>query len=121
MSMTIEEAIKRIRSHMRNHHIGEYPHIHIKEAMDMAIAALQEKAERENPKPLTIEELKQMGGCPVYVIPLQPFQQQWEGWHLMYDDCSGAAVPGIEYWNWSLEDYGETWIAYRHKPKEVQK
>ena len=47
--MTIEEAIKRIRSHMRNHHIGEYPHIYIKEALDMAIAALQEKQDREKP------------------------------------------------------------------------
>ena len=36
------EAIKRIENHMRVHKIGEYPHIHLKEALDMAIAALQE-------------------------------------------------------------------------------
>lgn len=45
MSMTIEEAIRRIQSHMRNHHIGEYPHIYIKEALDMAIDALREQEE----------------------------------------------------------------------------
>jgi hypothetical protein len=43
MSMTGEEAIRRIQSHMRNHHIGEYPHIYIKEALDMAIDALREQ------------------------------------------------------------------------------
>ena len=45
MSMTREEAIRRIQSHMRNHHIGEYPHIYIKEALDMAIDALREQEE----------------------------------------------------------------------------
>lgn len=44
--MTREEAIKRIQDHMEVHHIGQYPHIHIKEAMDMAIAALQEQEKR---------------------------------------------------------------------------
>ena len=44
--MTREEAIKRIQDHMFVHHIGEYPHIHIKEALDMAISALQEQEDR---------------------------------------------------------------------------
>lgn len=50
MSMTIEEAIKRIQSHMRNHHIGEYPHIYIGEALDMAITALRKQDEQVKPK-----------------------------------------------------------------------
>ena len=53
MSMTREEAIKRIQHHMVVHHIGEPPHIYIKEALDMAIDALREQEEREKP-PLTI-------------------------------------------------------------------
>lgn len=28
--MTREEAIKRIKDHMKVHHIGEYPHIRLK-------------------------------------------------------------------------------------------
>lgn len=47
MSMTIADAIKRIRAHMAVHRIGVPPHIHIKEALDMAIDALQEKLKRE--------------------------------------------------------------------------
>lgn len=39
--MTREEAINRIKDHMKVHHIGEYPHIRLKEALDMAIAALR--------------------------------------------------------------------------------
>lgn len=65
--MDINEAIKRIQDHIRVHHIGEAPHIKIAEALAMAIDALQEKAARENPEPLTIEELKQMHGEPVYL------------------------------------------------------
>ena len=39
--MTREEAINRIKDHMVAHHIGEYPHIRLKEALDMSISALR--------------------------------------------------------------------------------
>ena len=39
--MTREEAINRIKDHMAVHHIGEYPHIKLKEALDMALSALR--------------------------------------------------------------------------------
>ena len=38
------EAIKRIVDHMRAHRIGDYPHIHLAEALAMAISALREQA-----------------------------------------------------------------------------
>ena len=41
--MTNKEAIKRIRDHMDVHHIGEYPHIYLAEALTMAITALGEQ------------------------------------------------------------------------------
>ena len=41
MSMNREEAINRIENHMEVHGIGEYPHIALKEALDMAISALR--------------------------------------------------------------------------------
>ena len=44
--MTREEAIRRIKDHMAHHGIGRYPHIHLAEAMEMAIAALREQEER---------------------------------------------------------------------------
>ena len=39
--MNNEEAIKRIKDHIRVHHIGEYPHIKIEEALNIAISALE--------------------------------------------------------------------------------
>lgn len=39
--MTREEANERIKDHMEAHHIGEYPHIKLKEALDMALSALR--------------------------------------------------------------------------------
>lgn len=39
--MTREEAIGRILDHMEAHRIGVYPHIKIKEALDLALSALR--------------------------------------------------------------------------------
>ena len=39
--MTREEAIARILDHMEAHRMGMYPHIKIKEALDLALAALR--------------------------------------------------------------------------------
>ena len=51
--MTREEAINRIKDHMVVHHIGEYPHIRLKEALDMSIAAL---------RPVSREQVERMAG-----------------------------------------------------------
>ena len=59
--MDRKEAILRIKEHMKHHGIGKYPHLKLKEALDMAIAALSQPNE-----PLTIEELREMDGRPVY-------------------------------------------------------
>ena len=41
MNITIDQAIKSIKIHMEVHKIGEYPHVMIGEALNMAIAALR--------------------------------------------------------------------------------
>ena len=51
MSMTREEAINRIKDHMVVHHIGEYPHIRLKEALDMSLTAL---------RPITREQVEKV-------------------------------------------------------------
>ena len=54
--MTREEAIDRIKDHMVAHHIGEYPHIKLKEALDMALSAL---------RPVSREQVEKVwSGCP---------------------------------------------------------
>ena len=119
MSMPIAEAIKRIRNHIEVHRIGQYPHIHIGEALTMAIAALQEKAEREDPKPLTIEQLRQMRGEPVWM-------KEEQAWGIINIDDYGEwkGVPFITFYykttrcDWNIVKRGLT--CYRHKPKEEE-
>ena len=77
--------------------------------------AIREKKERENPKPLTIEELRQMDQQPVYVVPADSHDSEW---CVMCND--EACIPGCDYWAWGIKDYGKTWTAYRHKPKEEE-
>ena len=43
--MNRKEAILRIKDHMEHHGIGKYPHLKLKEALDMAIAALSQPNE----------------------------------------------------------------------------
>lgn len=87
--------------------IGEF-----REAVRAGKAALREKAERENPKPLTLEELRQMDGEPVWI------DDWWEdshGWELSMD-----ASDYFDGERRTEKEYGSIWVAYRHKPKEVQ-
>lgn len=122
MSMTIQEAIKRIRDHMEVHNIGEPPHIHIGDALLMAIDALREKAEREDPQPLTLEELRQMDGEPVWVKTKNAYNGEGECCvvHVLRDRRHFVAlIPGIEDMWHPSSHYGKEWLAYRHKPKEV--
>gem|GEM_PF-1846632 len=77
-----------------------------------AIQALQEKLERENPQPLGLEELRKMDGEPVWIeIIGKPDLNCW-GYH----DEDG--VNGYTRFT-SDDDYGKTWLAYRHKPDSV--
>ena len=83
------------------------------EANRIAITALQEKAEREDPKTLTIEELRQRDGEPVWI------DDWWEdshGWELSMD-----ASDYFDGERRTEKEYGSIWVAYRHKPKEVTK
>lgn len=45
--MDIIEAIRRIEDHIYVHHIGEYPHIHLKEALYMAIVSLAKQIPKQ--------------------------------------------------------------------------
>lgn len=116
--MDINEAFRRIQDHIRVHRIGEPPHIKIREALDMAVDALLEKAEREDPTPLTIEELKQMHGEPVWLAD----EKRWA----IIDVADSGMWQGIPFvcfedrgipFCWNIEKRNLRCL--RHKPKEV--
>ena len=100
--MNREEAIK----------ILEYP---VKKwSMEMAISALrQQERFGEANKALTLDELRQMDGEPVWVqSPGVPEYGRW------------AIVEGVGenclflHDDFTCHDYGKTWLAYLQKPEE---
>lgn len=90
---------------------------------EKAIAALRAQQERENPKPLTLDELRQMDGEPVWVVPLGPNPDWVSHWCLYHDGYvypNSVTRKGVMYFYYT-ERYGEAWLAYRYKPKEEPK
>lgn len=128
MSMTIQEAIRCL--HLPGDHLKDYEEYglgiddELRDAISLAMTALREKAEREDPKPLTLEEVKNADG-PLWIAQLVTRGIECDpDWAILTD----SGVPGAFYvWWFGSEceetarhvDYGKTWIAYRHKPKEV--
>lgn len=116
MSMTIQEALHQIRLQRE----FQKPFSELIDAYTMAIVALKEKAERENPKPLTIEELRQMDGEPVWVKELSELIDQ-TGWALV-EVADRGTYKGVPYvkchiCTWDVSFRGLH--CYRYKPKEV--
>lgn len=108
--MDRKEAILRIKDHMEHHGIGKYPHLKLKEALDMAIAALSQPNE-----PMTLEQLREMDGEPVYVHNLFPAKRKFEWqWALVCKERGNAEATTYTY---RFLDYGKTWNAY-HRPPE---
>lgn len=85
---------------------------------EVAISALRAQQERENPKPLTLDELRQMDGEPVWMQPNSP--PKCGKWAIVagVDTEYGEKTLYLEG-DFTCRDYGKTWLAYRHKPKEV--
>lgn len=86
-------------------------------AHEMAISALRAQQQAEANEPLTLDELRQMNVEPVWFV-----HEEHGRWRIM-DVIRGAAREEFilfdgELSDW-MADYGKTWLAYRHKPKEA--
>lgn len=128
--MTREAAIWYLSPIAENASLERY-----KEALTLAISALREQEERENPNPLTLDELRQMDGelayfqfgdgeCGYAVISKDSFR----GIDLDEPDVIiNHCAPDEDFLNMEMEDdpYGHFglhllgWRAYRQKPKEA--
>lgn len=67
---------------------------------------------------LTLDELRQMEGEPVWI---KLFDQDEEFWVLRNEwvDTSDPEPMILFHMRWySRADYGKTWLAYRHKPED---
>ena len=81
---------------------------------DAIAEKLCREARDKNP-PLTLEELREMDGEPVWIIPMRG-SGGFCTWMLVdaeYELCREAHGEMAVF-----EDYGKTWLAYRRKPGE---
>ena len=90
------------------------------EALDLAISALRQQEHfREVTKkvePLTLEELRQMDGEPVYCVEITG-REEWlfrrdSGFADMYGEFTSD-----DFMVW--DNYGKLWWCYRQKPEET--
>ena len=87
------------------------------DAIDMAISAIRQQEHfREVTKkvePLTLDELRQMDGEPVWVqSPGIPEYGRWAIVEGVGENCLFLRD------DFTCHDYGKTWLAYRQKPEE---
>lgn len=125
MSITIQQAIDKISLSLNSSEINYNRTVSFgyfeaaeelkkyMEAEQMAIDALREKAEREDPKPLTLEELWQMEGEPVYIERI--------GWRIHHGMQVFMGEFHLHTGEHSSINISKNRVnIYRHKPKEVQ-
>lgn len=73
--MTREEAIARIKDHMEHHGIGEYPHVKLGEALNMALSALRPVSREQLSEFKTcdlVDELRKREGVETHIA--EPYQ-----------------------------------------------
>ncbi len=117
MIMAFEQADMRKSQDPQGYRFGE-----LANAYALSIAALRAQQEAEKNEPLTLEELREIDGEPVWVTELSIGIGYWA---LIMDDATydglylTRATKFSDYGSYAL--YGKTWLAYRHKPKEGTK
>ena len=111
MKITLEQAAQWFENRAK-----DTPMPATKEMFQKAAEALYEKAERENPRPLTLEELKQMDGEPVWIRA--DHYGTFADVVKIHGRDKGDAFVGVKIcYRLQENGYGKTWTAYRHKPR----
>ena len=126
--MTREEAAKLLEKQF-DESCGDYRYqnkdkLDYEDALWLAIAALQALDAQENPEPLTLEELRQMNGEPVWIVE----HPDWGHWELAEDAEDYLMDRDEDFYGMKHNDplgrfglHVLGWLAYRHKPKEETK
>lgn len=81
----------------------------VKNGKQQAITAWNRRAKPEN-EPLTLDQLKQMNGDPVWVVSLFDNQGKW----CLVDGGEKCVMFTFGRFD-SFRNYGKTWLAYRYR------
>ena len=113
----LENAIQEFEDNA--YHPSMKPTISV-ESKAVALAALREKAARENQKPLTFDELKKMGGDPVWIVEWDTNTQSHAGHWELSTDAEDYLLDREEcFYGMTKHDCDKLhplgWLAYRTK------
>lgn len=112
------EALRELYDYLCGEPGKEAPeYIRMKEAMRAAISTLSSPLHGE---PLTLEQLRQMDGQPVWVEDLRKSENS--AWRLLYWDRGKYMVLlGKSADGYILEEYGKAWVAYQYQPASIDR
>lgn len=109
--MTRQRALRLAREWAQGHvcslRNGEAAEYH-----SMFAAMLEDAPPNE---PLTIKQLRDMDGEPVWVVLTNEKWSRLNGWHLVHH--GNAYLARTDDWELDAEDYGVEWTAYRRPPE----
>ena len=66
-------------------------------------------------EPLSIEQLREMDGEPVWVVMVDEKFSRMNGWYLVHH--GSAYLARIDDWELDDDKYGVEWLAYRRPPE----
>ena len=70
-------------------------------------------------EPMTIQQLREMDGEPVWIVDIGPHKWYGPGWAIV--DRDNCLVRTAKNWNpVFFERYGERWLAYRRPPERQE-
>lgn len=72
-------------------------------------------------EPLTLGQLMEMDGKPVWTKLLVENTGRKEGWALIYSDDGHTAVQRWTQFPLWYKDYGKTWLAYDYPPVHIER
>jgi len=104
----------------KNANIGEFM-MYGGRSLDICKKYMQEKQERENPKPLALEQLKNREWKTWVYIETDGMKTMTSDWYKVIEPIIAdfsVGYPGI-IWDLDFSEYGKTWNAYDRKPKEA--
>ena len=116
--MNIKKAIQHVRNRLEYSVFGGSTAIST-EVVYLCLQALEEKAMRESPQPLTIEELKNRIEQPVYIQCLDVNEGFWVIRNTSAEMVTNTPRKAIMFhmrWYY-YDDYGKTWAAYDYERK----
>ena len=95
------------------------PYLHTGEAIpaDVVIEDIRSMPTLTQPnEPLTLEQLREMDGEPVWIVDVGPHKWYGPGWAIV--DRNNCLVRTAKNWNpVFFERYGERWLAYCRPPE----